>query len=757
MSRTVKPRFSESFRRLCQVAAITGTSRTYEVVDGLLPVAMVYGDGPWRGTEDWAIAINRLFGLDVPAADIFMSIQRLMASEDLLFDARSDAYSLAPSAAEAVHQRIAAGDSLERNAQASWLAEVEAGIGDLTNLTLWSCLLTYTGKALARHGAEAVEILGGSAPADGDDEPIGNDASATRLLLESMREVGVDASRYDDVAAAVAVFFDGKNTDRVRYITELTNSTFNFLALNIDEEVRDALLKSLPELTVFLDSNVIYGLVGAHSQPMSAASRDLIEAIVANGFPFKVYYHEKTLAELERTIEAVGARLTRHQWSPAVSKGLLAAPHLMSSIEVKYHEQNVETPTPPSIFLSRYSNLPGLLGSLGLTIYRPSPLEESSSVDRRRHELIAEYEEFAKKNASPSRRRDRSYEALDHDMTIWLAASHRRKPRGKAPLFVGALVLSADYLLRKFDRTVLTKDYGSGIPTVVMPDALLQALRPFVASSPENFEKTFVQIFATTEFRGLTPAMADARFNVAGYLATFADLPEETAIRILANSMLMNRVRTFREGSDELRAAVDAALVEENESLILERDTARSEAQRAYLVTQRAASSAELRAQDLNRMLEQGDYAGAETAIASVLEQLATIKGLSPSNVQINFGGQTMVGGYYHNQDSQIAAQGPSAHAEHVTQQKANWTIDVDAEQLVDELERLRAFLVDRAQAADQYETIADVVAARDAVAAGDQPKALARLKKAGTWALSSAREIGISIAAETIKKAMGL
>jgi hypothetical protein len=753
-----RPKFSERFRRLCQVAAIAETTRTEEVIEGLLAVAMAYGNGPWRDAGDWAAAVNDLFGLDVPQAEILAAVARMSDPNGttLMYDVRTGTYTIAAQTRREVLERIAAGSDLERRAQSSWLAEIESTLSSLPSKALWSCLIEYTGLALVRHGSEAVELIGGTAEDDLDDDASDNDGSVATLLLASMRANGIDAAEYDHVAAAVATFFDGKDADRVQYVVQLTDSVFNFLSINVDEEIRKTLMEGLPSLTIFLDTNVIYGLMGAHSQPLAAASADLLRAIQENAFPFKTYYHEKTLSELQRTIESVGRRLTKAQWTPAASAGLLAAPRLLTSIEVKYHQQNVRTRTPPGVFLDRYSNIPGLLADLGLSIYRTSTAGESEEASRMRYELVAEYEAFAKENAGPSRRYEKSYETLDHDMTVWLAASSRRRPTGKSPLFVGSLVLSADFLLRKFDRQLLTKSHGSGIPTIVMPDTLFRALRPFMASA-SNFDRTFVEVFATPEFMGLNRSMNDARLNVAAYLSTYEDLAEETATKLLTNAMLMNRVKHFDGESDELRAAVDAALVEENDVLLRERDQARSEAHRQSSAAQETAAFLRRDVEELRSTLEGKRDSDIADLLSSLEARISNLEQRPSVSIGIKAGGVVAEGDHYENKYSQIGAQGRDAKASGTTQNMDARRIDVDPTKLVEELEQLRAYLVSEAREPAHYEAIANVVAASAAIAQSDQDGALSKLRQAGSWVLNAARDIGTEIAAAAISKSMGL
>jgi len=57
------------------------------------------------------------------------------------------------------------------------------------------------------------------------------DESPYALLKSAVREAGLAVDLFPQVAAAMAVFFDGKDADRVRYVSELANGTYNFLAL----------------------------------------------------------------------------------------------------------------------------------------------------------------------------------------------------------------------------------------------------------------------------------------------------------------------------------------------------------------------------------------------------------------------------------------------------------------------------------------------------------------------------------------------
>ena len=62
-----------------------------------------------------------------------------------------------------------------------------------------------------------------------------------------------------------------------------------------------------------------------------------------------------------------------------------------------------------------------------------------------------------------------------------------------------------------------------------------------------------------------------------------------------------------------------------------------------------------------------------------------------------------------------------------------------------------------QAQSTTQFEAITAVSGAQDAARANQPSTVIEKLKSAGGWALDVATRIGVSVAAEAIKKASGL
>ena len=98
---------------------------------------------------------------------------------------------------------------------------------------------------------------------------------------------------------------------------------------------------------------------------------------------------------------------------------------------------------------------------------------------------------------------------------------------------------------------------------------LLQVLRPLIPNNAD-FDKRFVATLAIPEFRTIGSDYSETISKVMAYLATFKDIKEETASRILGDRVLIHKLQGVNENSDEFVESVENALAKHNEDLIEE-------------------------------------------------------------------------------------------------------------------------------------------------------------------------------------------
>lgn len=407
---------------------------------------------------------------------------------------------------------------------------------------------------------------------------------------------------------------------------------------------------------------------------------------------------------------------------------------------MRFHQLNAERQIDPAAFCSRYQSPSGLLAEYGLKIFREPNLSEGQDRLELKSTVIADYKEYLQKNP---RRKNTNYTKLDHDASLWMLAREHQLPSTKGSLFSGSFFLSSDYALWRFDREVMRPNYGSR-PVIVLPDALLQSLRPFVGGV-EFDNKAFVNAFTASEFRaGAGAELAATVRKVLSYLATFEDLHEDTAARLLTDTILLEGLNKYEEGAPEFSVAIEKAIFAHNEVLVRERDELLVEREEQLGMAQRALR----------------DAAAGKDPLASLEELVRSLDGDSqrPLIIHNHDGGivNTDSGGTYYNERSQVGAQGPRArvNVNDQTMQLAQLNADPD---LIRELVEVKNRLLTGAASSADFEAIACTQGAIEALEENDEVKAGGFLQKAGRKALDVALEIGAKLASAALESQLGI
>jgi hypothetical protein len=417
---------------------------------------------------------------------------------------------------------------------------------------IWTVLKKYLSKSFYRHGVQTSQLF---LPDFKPEEDIS--LSLAKLLQKSIDES--ETTIPDDfIKAAVSDFLKNPSSDRINYLSQLLDSTFSFFAINLDDAVSNFLSSSFKPLKIFLDTNFIFGILGLHNHPLVDVSNELVHCIGEHFNQIKLYYHAATVEEMQRTVNTLSDRLVNKKWNYNLSKAGLNSDQL-SGLELHFHQENVNRngTLDPKVYIEKYTNPIPLLKDKGFVIFN----EKTTPSLEIKSSLIAEYKEFVE-----SRRKPKPYKAYDHDMIVLLATERNRSANKNSVLDAGAFFLTCDYHLYAFDKYCRSENQ---LNSVVLPNHLLQVLRPLIPKS-EDFDKRFVATFAIPEFRTIGSDYSETISKVMSYLATFKDIREETASRILGDRILMNSLQGVNENSEEFAQSLENALAKHNEELIEE-------------------------------------------------------------------------------------------------------------------------------------------------------------------------------------------
>jgi len=551
--------YTKVFNRLCHFVALSKEGKTKEAIDHLIQTIFVTtSPNHFTNVREVREAIYDYFGLQLSTSSIQDSIQRLL-SKGIIYRNTNNTYRLTEHAQAAVESRIFNAVELEGAVRTEWLEEIKQFVPrDLLQHSdrLWNCLQSYMSKVFMRHGVETIRLLSSDIDVEMSDLK-----TLSSLLNEAISQECEDMQR-EIVAECIRNFFRTPTPKRTRYLVQLLDGTFTFFSLTIDNATARYLRQSIKPLLIFLDTNFIFGVLELHSNPFVEVSKELIDIINNNKFPFKLYYHQETLKEIRRTLDAIGHRLKSQRWQPSISRAAIRTGQL-SGLELRYHEKNAESPIDPDVFLSKYEGIVDLLKDHGFTVYRDSYKPNDQDTEREER-LIAEYDEFVQR----VRKRPKPYEALNHDIVVWNTVRRIRK-QGASVLDIGAVFLTADFYLYLFDWQHLRIPQEPG--HVVLPNHFLQLLRPFVPAT-DDFDRRFVETFAIPEFRAIDSDYSKTSAKILSYINAYADISEETAVRILSNSMLVEQLKDVDEQSEEFAEAIENALARDNEILIEEKE-----------------------------------------------------------------------------------------------------------------------------------------------------------------------------------------
>ncbi|GAA2122096.1 hypothetical protein [Kocuria atrinae] len=728
---------ADVLKRLSQVAAITSSNRLEDTLDWIIPMLTYFSEGPWRSADDWQDEIEASYGIDIPLHDIGESLSRLQQNKVLVWEGSKQQFTLKRDAAPAIEDKIEKASDLEDRVLARWIDLAGAKLPPGRSAKeWWQLLMDYCAPVFREHGIDAIGILT-------EDAPTSSNETHDKILGRVMAEHEVSEHDVADLKLAIYQFFHSDDPEIDKYISQLADSTYNLLALCIDEKSRASLQKSVPELKIFVDTNIILSLLGTHDTPLAMASIDLFRVISKAKLPFTLYYHAKTLSELTHTLEDACHRLQKRTWPQHASRAVVNLPWQatrMSGIEMRFHELNAKTPTDPRAFCARFRSPAALLSNHGLRIYRESDIANGGEYLELKATILADYGKYL---AKYPRRKNTPYVKLDHDCSVWMTTSDHQVPNHKGLIFSGAFFLSSDFLLWRFDRDVMKKNYKSR-PVVVLPDALLQALRPFVGGAQFN-DRAFVQAFSASEFRagGNEAELSETVRSVLSYLAAFEDLPEETAIRILSDNILIEGLQRYEDSAPEFAEAIEKAIFAHNEVLVRERDELLVERETQLGLAQQALKEASPQNEEL----------------LSTLKSLVESFGNAPSTppvIQFYEGEFKMEhNNIFHNNQSQVSAQGsnPLSTENTFTQQAAQATTDPI---LLHELIKVKEQLLSVATSAGDFEVISGVQGAIEAVEEQDESKAASFLQRTGQKALDVAMAIGANVAAAFIASQLG-
>lgn len=543
--------FSLAFEKMCNFVAISNTQSADETLRQLiLQCFAVFWDEPFEGAQHVTDSIDVLFGLQIPEYWVQRIFNKLI-EENLIQKTPAQKYVLHPDTQNKLQKGIDEALSLQESIKNGWFAEIVLKFPNLETDQAWIVLYGYLARAFRRHGIQTAALL------DPNIDVAPEYSESLSFLLEDVLKDSVSEEQRAATAEAIHLFFAnvGKHPNRAKYITQLGDGAFNYFSLTVEPITAEQFRNRLQALTLFLDTNFLFGVLDLHVNPQVEVSNDLLRSTQKYKLPFELLYHEATEKEMQSTINYYWKSLRPYQWSQGLSRAATTTRYV-PGIVAKYHQMNAEKGIDVDTFFGFFKHTDELLKNKNILIYKTETQDEENIGN-----LIQQYQEFLSKWG-----KDKPEKIVEHDMTV-LDTVRRLRSDSKSSIEAKVLLITCDFTLYRFDWESSRQE--GFLACVVLPNLFWQLLRPFVPSD-SDFERSFAETFALPEFRSIGSRSSEACNKMLCLLSLYKDFPEETAERLLSNDLLIDGLRKI-EADKEFQDYVDNAIVANNTSLMEEK------------------------------------------------------------------------------------------------------------------------------------------------------------------------------------------
>jgi len=362
--------------------------------------------------------------------------------------------------------------------------------------------------------------------------------------------------------AVLVDFFSSSDRSTRSHILRHLSAYFLLQACHLSQESVQALASVSAadlKLTVFLDTNFLFSILGLHDNPSNEAAQALY-SLVAQVSPrvraaFKVL--PDTIDETRRTLAGYERRLADLQLRPNMATAVQAMKDDFSGITNKFFEAAASAKgrlTAREYFEPYADSLVPLLRSKGVELHNA----DTSAYGTRQDVVddILDLDEFEKR-AHPDR--PKTYEAIRHDVILWHFTNDRRPSRVDSPLDAGYWVATVDFRFIGFDRH---KRRSAGVPVCVHPTILIHMLQFWIGRTPA-VETAILESLLPMLPRQFDVESERVTISILKALSRFEDvedLSSDSISSILVNKALRQRINSETPPDQVLEAVRDAVI-----------------------------------------------------------------------------------------------------------------------------------------------------------------------------------------------------
>ncbi|MFI3250550.1 MAG: hypothetical protein R3Y07_06265 [Eubacteriales bacterium] len=410
-------------------------------------------------------------------------------------------------------------ESIKKKAAISWIDLLCStdDIPDESRQGLNDSLFQFIDTVFLRHGVVSYEFL--------TNQSITSDFNIKEIATEIAQKV--QTSQQELIAKSLPRIFEMSNDLEVMtYLKQTINKAIGYISEVFSEETALEISKSLKELTLYLDTNMLYRILNLQGDERFEATKEALSFLRENGVKLRV------------------SSLTKKELSSRIkydSKILQIYPTKVNLAQLGYNyrsednfistfwRQRSQGKLSLVDFIAYYTNHDIILNQFGIEV----EFEEISN-----DSFLVEVEELFLKLSKQDWRSDKNRDSLWHDAYNMAYVRKMQKSDAKTPIDSGVLFLTADSSLLKIQTNDI--ELKQNLPISITPTKLLQI---FSFTTPENgYEETYIHFFASSSLGSKDYSNEEVQ-EIISRMSHYSDLDESVAEQVLCRLFIDKRYR----------------------------------------------------------------------------------------------------------------------------------------------------------------------------------------------------------------------
>jgi hypothetical protein len=578
-----------------------------------LATAAACSSGQVTSVPDLRLKIESQYGVRTSEADVRRAVGTL-TSRKILLEVEPGKFKISEAQRDVLARQQAETADLEKAAKAAFeqiLAKYGVAAADAWDTFHHHCLSPLVTEV----GARIYHVLSGERP-----------TAEHQKHVDSYVEK-YPAEQRGAMTSAVDEFIRSGPPGARGFILQHLHAHLLMIAASLPEATLAGLqtrLKSTTQLTLVIDTNVLFSLLDLHENPGNDPSRDLqsLTALLKGKLNIQLVVLPLTLDEAKRTLLYYKQKLSRLDVTPLLGRATLRTENWLSGITQRFLQaagQGRPRLSVDAYFDPYLEDLLTIARSKGIELYNENTAKFGTRQDVV-DDILAQQEREKSKgdHAKP-------YEATHHDVVLWHCVDDRRSAGSQGPLDATYWLVTLDFQLLGFD-SFKHRSRASYVPVCIHPTVLVQLLQLWLPRDAN------VDAAMLNSLRPMLPHQfdTDAEEVTVKILASLSryenvdDLGEDTVAEILMNQALRQRMRGEKDIERQTRLVRDA-IIEEAEKAKQALKLAASEREKLQASlederSRRANLAEELKAaQSMSEQQER--LTGASTKVASGLKE----------------------------------------------------------------------------------------------------------------------------------------